>query len=719
MSAEEVIRGLTQAREMIYQQPQAFPQMLQAVCGMAITAEHLEVQQWCSQFFIDVFSSEFSRVGWAVKQDSLNCVLPVLIKLSDIQDVTVYKNVVLATTCIYEMAFDLVAKISSFEIWNQISFLKSKIIQNWKTTYPLSGNNDDMDKFRSVGSKISALKFIARVIVVQCPPPQIVDPRRRGNTSSNEISVANLPGSHQVLNKVSLDAESQGLLDSLIDYLAAEEYLVPQLMICVIENLVYIIQRRKQFTHKVLQCLATLDLDAKYQHSKDKFIKFKLMKRFVERCIKNTLNYCIKAGMITQQTPQHGSFQTLVSSIDARMIEQKKKGILTELPGEKARRKIKVDPKNPFVRDSMTVDDNSYTSLYQLIDETNPLLNFDVSLIPHETLANIAIATIANADSDKLITALSIVSARYTDLISKAGGSVPRQTEVKEEDLKNEDLDNERILNAADDFNLESTFVLPEPIKLAEDEKKKHLQLIIQNFFTLSRLPTNDKSISSFNTKNEQVAHTAKVSNVAINDWGKNSWLVLLTRLTTRGLRSDNNDLSDQIRESIFQYFLDNIQDRIDVIIEWLNEEWYTEFMKNCHNEEDSNEIKTPTYLRWAEKVLDSMIPFLESTHRKIFLRLLSELPYLNASLVSHIKSLCIDPQRSTLGFQSLQFLILFRPPLKSVCIDILRDFYDNSEDLKTTAAGLLKKYDPDFKGDAKKEGDVSDESKKSPEEST
>lgn len=93
---------------------------------------------------------------------------------------------------------------------------------------------------------------------------------------------------------------------------------------------------------------------------------------------------------------------------------------------------------------------------------------------------------------------------------------------------------------------------------------------------------------------------------------------------------------------------------------------------------------------------MDTLIPFLEMGDRRIFIRLLSEVPYLNAELVGKLKSLCIDPERSALGFQSLQFLVIYKPPVKSVCLEILKDFYENNEDLKERALGLLKKYLPE-----------------------
>lgn len=39
----------------------------------------------------------------------------------------------------------------------------------------------------------------------------------------------------------------------------------------------------------------------------------------------------------------------------------------------------------------------------------------------------------------------------------------------------------------------------------------------------------------------------------------------------------NNQQLSDLIRLAILEYFLENVHGRIDMVIEWLNEEWYSE----------------------------------------------------------------------------------------------------------------------------------------------
>ncbi|SGZ55382.1 CIC11C00000003945 [Sungouiella intermedia] len=85
--------------------------------------------------------------------------------------------------------------------------------------------------------------------------------------------------------------------------------------------------------------------------------------------------------------------------------------------------------------------------------------------------------------------------------------------------------------------------------------------------------------------------------------WKQDSWLLLLTRLATRGMQvvdslpnegselgekanispdaASEQQLSDVIRKALFDYFLENIKERVDLVIEWLNEEWYSEKVVN------------------------------------------------------------------------------------------------------------------------------------------
>ncbi|KAH3671786.1 hypothetical protein WICMUC_004544 [Wickerhamomyces mucosus] len=721
MSAEETIAILTQTKSVIFDNPQTFPEIIKVVSNIAESSGFLQVQQWCSQFFNEVFSPENQKIPFYTKQEAANSIIRALINLSKVHDVTVYRNVVLTLTHIYDMLFDLVAKTSNGVLWQQLSDIKNFILSNWNTSYPLKEQDKDSDKFRSIGSKIATAKFISKVIIVQSSPQQTppssqqqqhLDPRRRAQqqlqqqkSNTNEICIANLQDNHSVLNKINLEAEGQGLLDLLLNFFQDEEFLVSQVFIAVLNVLVYIIQRRRHVSQKVYQVISEFDYASKYQGPNDSITTYKLHKRFIARATKNALNLCIKSSLITSSNPLNAKFAKMVSNIDAKMAEHKKKGILNieEKPNKK------IDPNNPFPNNSTVIDDNELKSLYQLIANSNDLTNLDASQIPQQTLSNIAIATLVNLDTPKLISALSIVSQRYTDLTNKTNAGIdPGTEEVKneEEEQLKDDEDNNIMLKQENNEDLETQpgFLLPQPSKFSNDDKKKHLSFIITNFFQLSKLSETDETINSFASNKEALDNSIKISKVAINDWKKNSWLVLLTRLATRGLLnsptkeetdelSNNEFFSDLIRDAIFNYSLENIHERIDIIIEWLNEEWYSEFTKNSNDNDNDEHVETPIYFKWTEKVLDSLIPFLEANDRKIFIRLLSDLPVLNENLVSKIKSLCTDPQRTTLGLQSLQFLIIYRPPVKSACVNLLKDLNDNYEDLKEKVGPLLVKY--------------------------
>lgn len=743
------IEQLNQAKQHILQNPQTLSQVLPIIIQVASASTDLQTQQWCSTFFIDITTPENKSISFFQKQDAASMILPTLMHLSKINDILIFKNVILTMTNIYDMIFDLVAKTSNKILWHDFDELKKFIILQWSTTYPLTpsftgtSNDKEIDESKAIGVKLAIIKFISKIIVIQTTNIIPKDPRRPNSSNnksnnSNKICIANISESHSVISKNVLDAEAQGLLDVLCNYLNEEEYLIPQKFIAVLNALVIILQKRYQsFSTKIINAIMGLNISSKYQFSQDSNLKFRLAIRYVERYYKNLLNYILRANLLNQSNQHYSKAQKIISDINYKMDSTKKRGILTDLnnnDSQHSRKKIKLEnPPLPPSTPSLLTNDNSYASLYRLIESNNDLCSFDVTQIPQQTLSNVAIAALLNTDQNKLISVLSIVSARYADLMSKtltpqpqnpplssstssipppppstttvssaSTLQIPTDEQVKSEaidDTEKDDAENQEILqsNENQDADLDSTYILPPPPALTLDDKKRHLAFIIENFFKIS------------NYKNDQAAETIddslKINKIAISNWSKNSWLIILTRLATRGLADqdlEGNELSDLIRESIFQYFLENIHERIDIIIEWLNEEWYAEFNKNYKDDSTStNSAKitselTPVYLKWTEKVLDSMIPFLETNDRKLFIRFLSDLPFLNDTLVEKLKSLCIDPERSSLGFQALQFLIMFKPPVKGYCIEILKDLFENNEDLKDNSLKILKKYLPE-----------------------
>ena len=479
----------------------------------------------------------------------------------------------------------------------------------------------------------------------------------------------------------------------------------------------------------MLNVIENFDTNTKLQSNYQTIDEYKLSKKYVDRILRIFLNHLLRNQLVPSNYTS--SLNKKLSLLVNRGDDIRKKNILLPSPEDSNIKKRKFDG---FVNPSKRCKTNDYKNLYCLTDSTNELNNFDIATLPQNMLISMTLASLNKVSTNKLNKALDIIGERYKYAVANFS-----PTEIKkEQEGEYDDEDND-----GDDFSPETNYTLPPPKDLSYQDKKEHINLIIKNFFKLA-----DKNVSDVEEKQElggKDTVTKELTKIAIKAWKKDSWFVLLTRLATRGMRTvdstktvigsekvenestdvaQNEELSDLIRQSIFDHFLDNVHSRIDLIIEWLNEEWYSEKVFNedvvykqltekyieeyesnpvendsveerVNREIDNIEIPTPTYNKWTGKVLDSLIPFLEPNDKKIFIRLLSDLPYLNEDLVSRIKSLCFDPVRSKIGFLSLQFLIMYRPPVKLACIHILEDLSNSDqEDLKEEATKLLKKYE-------------------------
>ncbi len=419
-------------------------------------------------------------------------------------------------------------------------------------------------------------------------------------------------------------------------------------------------------------------------------------------------------------------------------------------------------PETTFFDSSTDVPANgdySNASLFTLINPSNPITSFDVSTIPQDILVNIAMAGIEAANPQRLTTALEIVMKRYNNLQNRSSlendtnsrntsndnnnnnnnfreNTMSRNTNsnpIIEDDDDDYDpdalslgnssntpmrpetaiLDSESEEEDDDDddeekYLVSSTFSLPPPQPLSKQTKKTHLQKIIERFIKLAE--KDPKEIASLNFFNgdanssltQENSNLKALFGVAITDWTKDSWLVIFTRLITRGIEagevntkdlSENaNDLSSIARSALFKYFLGNVRDRMDMIVSWLNEEWFNEYVARNDGKIPLDKHKS-VYYYWAYRVLDNLINFLEKSDWKVFIRLLSDLPELDEALIERLKSLCIDPERREIGFKALKFLILYRPPVKSICLDVVEDLYKNNTDLEEACLSILKKY--------------------------
>lgn len=218
----------------------------------------------------------------------------------------------------------------------------------------------------------------------------------------------------------------------------------------------------------------------------------------------------------------------------------------------------------------------------------------------------------------------------------------------------------------------------------------------------------------------------------------KDAWITILTRLATRttgglenvdpspepAIKSEDGGggitrqgritLSDKIRERLYTYIFDAWRSRIDVAVQWLCEEWYSESVLT------SSGLPSPrfsNYEKWALKILDGMMPYLDAKD-KALTRFLGEIPRLTKDMLGRVKSLCRDPVLVPMAITSLLYLVIMKPPSREMALDAVEEVwverklspviqwklklevcanFDADEDARLMAGKYLAKWRPSF----------------------
>jgi symplekin len=160
---------------------------------------------------------------------------------------------------------------------------------------------------------------------------------------------------------------------------------------------------------------------------------------------------------------------------------------------------------------------------------------------------------------------------------------------------------------------------------------------------------------------------------------------------------STGANLSNTIREQLYTYVLEDFRKRIEVAVSWLSEEWYNDRVQQRSSASASVPRDVPLhYEKWSLRLLDGFMPYLHGQD-KVLTRFLSELPELNAAILSRVKTLCRDPALVNLALTSLYYLVMMRPPVRSLALDTVQDIWSDYEDSRPMAAKYLQKWRPGF----------------------
>jgi symplekin len=307
---------------------------------------------------------------------------------------------------------------------------------------------------------------------------------------------------------------------------------------------------------------------------------------------------------------------------------------------------------------------------------------------------------------------------------------VSEDDEEYEPDFEPED--NEQIVNRLDglpptDLPIQpgpstalSTYKLPEAPPLSQQEVQKYGdQTVNRAFGMLSAVDENQKSRAT----------KAGFIRLAASDYSRDAWVTILSRLATRasaGLEDPDEGIKDEyavksargslsiseaVRDGLYEYILQDWKRRLDIAISWLNEEWYNDTVMaqsvkdlaangttNGHSLSESD-LSKGNYQRCAIRMFDGILGRIEYTD-KILLRFLSEIPALDHEILLRLKDMARDPERIDLAVNALQYLYMFRPPVRTLVVDILAEMWRDLERTRPAARKLLLRWRPEVLGE-------------------
>ena len=720
VTAAQMIPQLEAARRLALADPLVYKQIFPGIIPIVGPSAHVEVRRWVADFFAEGMASP--ALPSSQKEEIVSDILPTLRQMLDNagEDQAVVKSVVQAAASTYPIVFRrVVSHPDQVPLWNYVMAMKMNILSRMESA--------------PTGVRVCCVKFISKVVQVQTPG-LIADPRR---PEQNETSIALVPRNHPILHLPSLEAEASGLLDRLLTIF--EQPQPDAIMIDATMNCLGVLVRtRPAVANKIIS--AVLNFNPLKQASTGLSPKQMIIVRSLERTTRALLRNINK----------HNPDGPLAPKIDSYLLRlnQSRMAIFAEAPSLK-----RAAPSEPAegMDDAkrirltgtsskyppMPPPPNSFADLFSLTQDA-ALRAFDVKFLPADIVTTIATALLQHVEKDSLDDAVEAVKARYTHLqkvsmptrvpeIALAG-----PTGIDDEDDYDPEYDPtmESITAPATEKVLDELahsgpaldlgpFELPKPPPVTTQAVVELFQQSVGHVFgvltSLEQQPPNRQK-SGFNR-------------LAASSNDRDAWITMLTRLATRAsadldqvvkLETDEVDPDDEdesqtntskadiktidtykptpsnaIRDSLFHHIISSFRPRLSQAISWLNEEWYADRLASTH---DPSFKSLPNYYAWTLKLLDNLLPYLDVKDKNLLIRFLSEIPAIDARVLQRVKGLARDPERVGMCILSLQYLLMFRPPVRDLVLDAVESLWREREyeGAKEAAAKVLMKWRPE-----------------------
>ncbi|KAI1470368.1 uncharacterized protein F4812DRAFT_417279 [Daldinia caldariorum] len=704
LSVQDQIRQLEGARKLVLGNANYYTQVIQATLPIIGPSAQVEFRRWGAEFLAEAFATPAIAPG---QKETLSLVVLETLKLlveDANQDVIVLRGVIQAAASIYPLALRWIINNSyDTHTWERMTAIKSRILRIWDTA-PLS-------------VRICCIKFAQRVVLAQTQ--SINAEPRRGDLL--DISLVMIPSNHPILDAPKLEAEASGLLDRMLGVLQdnSSDALIVD---ATLNTLSILVRNRPATSNRIVNTI--LNFNPLKLASSPLTPRTKVLIKSMEKTTRMLLIH------LSRRNPQHPLVGRMQQQIErlirsrAEILDEggRKRAMAEQTNGAEAKRqRMETVPPHPQLEITPLKPGPHTLAEVFTFTSNDGLKNFDVSNnVPAPFAARISVTTFARIDPQLLHRAIQGVRDRLTTLYEAQQQPVNPETmplDVEDEDDYEPDFntaeDAEQILNKLDSspagerhelekpvlggLALPSFRLPPAPTLNPEQAAKVGQGSITRVFGTMRTL--EDPAIKKAK---------AGINRLAASSYDRDSWITVITRLATRanaGLDTAEEEegskgavstfrLSDAIREQLFNYVLEDFRKRIEVAVSWLSEEWYND---KVQEQSSSSASDTPVhYEKWTLRLLDGFIPYLHSQD-KVLTRFLSELPELNPAIFSRVKTLCRDPSLVNLALTTLYYLVMMRPPIRDLALDIIQDIWTDYEDARPIAAKYLQRWRPNF----------------------
>lgn len=539
----------------------------------------------------------------------------------------------------------------------------------------------------------------------------------------NETSIALVPRAHQLLQLPMLEAETSALTDRLLSVIQ-ENSIDPLLIDATMNSLAVLIKTRPAIQAKVLQTVLNYNplRAANGPMTSRQVVVIKSLQRTTRALLRFTMRIMPQNPMAEKIDLYLRRLQSNTTAVFTQAANLKRRASELEQPDASKRLKLENEEK-PFP--PMPRPPVSYTQLFSLTD--NPeFQQFDVRILPEQTVVLIANALMQHIDSKSLDLAIEEVERRLETLREAANAAAGNSAE-DDDDYDPEALSGTEKSTAPEAQALEE--FLPQPgLELGPVELPKPEPLTEEELGMLSMQTVAHVFETALIAEQNGVPVKQKlgINRLAASNNDKESWLTLLIRLATRapaGLdeliqeKEDTNGLlpvkqedplgldkptvASMIRKQLFDYIMGDWKHRLSLAITWLNEEWYADKIQAIGTQNGTEpttkpDTRTLHYDFWSKQLFQTLIPRFDD--HKLLIRFLSEIPAINHDILVLITPLARDPLTIRICKMALQYLYTFRPPVRELVVEVLTELWrDGDADMRETFGPLLQKWKPNF----------------------